>query len=447
MKTLVFWPTLLIMLAVTIGAMIFSWTAQPSSAAPEGHDLQMKAITADRDGSALNNDRRDNLLINNPLVKVAVPNTCNSVVFAQIPVSPGANASQNPLLFIGRRLTNGCKGDVGLALFSFDAKTNTMTFIKYVLLGSYKAAVSATKTVTVNGGGVDPSVVYYNGEYWVAWECRGVSPARGTATCIGPLDLRTGTIDRDRITGIIKAGSFDDQIPDSKYSYYPTNNQYSYSASCPNLFVFHNDVYVYWSAIKGTNQPGSVWKSISIRGMRLVQTKQGGSTGFWGADSNASSIASYDPKHNVAVAVPDNEPYSNQSADIKGVYVKDDDIYLIAALGGTGPQHDCNCVNPAGNSYGCWRMQIFKSSSPLEEDTFNHHPLYSPRTPFNPSAYQRFFVAPDGSLNIVGMFFAPLPNKFSYPYLLPVGTVGCLIRYPIDLASLKFRNTHSHIGP
>jgi hypothetical protein len=119
---------------------------------------------------------------------VKVPGTCNSVVFSQIPTRPD--------YFLGRRGTNGgtC-ADVNpksLALFEMDWGTATLRFTKYVLNPFFQ--ISTENRLASIENVYDPSVVSYNNELWVAFEC-AVKGFLGASTCVGPLNLmrRTST--------------------------------------------------------------------------------------------------------------------------------------------------------------------------------------------------------------------------------------------------------------
>lgn len=352
-----------------------------------------------------------------------MPDTCNSVVFAQIPGHPD--------YFLGRIRGNpgSCLSTErqlwGIALFRMDWNTNTLIFRKEVFRPStvVSAGVSAGATAVRVHHSFDPSVVSYKGELWVAFEC-----ATGhTSTCVGPLDWNTASIDPSRTTVVVQGNDADPR------------SGLLYSASVPNIFVFHNRLYVYWSAVR-IRRAGRIWRQITIRGMQLAQ-EPSGRRRIWGAGSPGVPVASHDPARNVEVlGLNPADPYANQSADVKGVYADRNYVYLITSLGGTGPDGRATCLNPRGTSFGCYRMQIFRSPSPLGRDVFNPHPLVSPMLPLNPAAYQRPFTAPGGTLRILGMFYNA---KAQYPQarnLMHFETsAGRLISYPFPLSRLRFR--------
>jgi hypothetical protein len=346
---------------------------------------------------------------------VSVPNTCNSVVFAQVP--------RHPDFFLGRAAgehAGTCtevlgKEESGIALFKMDWARSTMNFKKLVL-------GPATKIVEAQVyHSSEPSVVEFNGELWVAFEC-----ATGyTSTCVGPFNFDKGIIDPDRTTVPVAGRDFDQ------------NSRFGSSAAVPNMFVFHDRLYVYWSAIKAT-KADRVWHSIAVRGAELEQepVRQ---RRIWVKGWPGRPVASTDPAHTVEVLAPDpTDPSANQSVDVKGVYADGTHIYLFTSIGGKGPGEKEACLNPGGATYGCWRIQIFRSVVPLGKLVFNPHPLVSPRLPLNAAAYQRPFIAPDGSLRLIGEFFPPGRGMASSDYVLHLER-PTLINYRLPLPEFEFR--------
>ena len=185
------------------------------------------------------------------------------------------------------------------------------------------------------------------------------------------------------------------------------------------------------------------WVRIAIRGMELAQ-EPSGARRLWGVGSRGIAVASRDPSRNFEVLGTDSsDPFSNQTADLKGVFAQGNYVYLIASVGGNGVEGTRSCTNPRGTSYGCFRMQMFRSSVPLGVDTF-HSRLLTPAPPMNPADYQRVVRAPDGSTKIIGEFFNP-PKDFTYPFntLHFEHQPQDLIIYTLDLSVLQFSETNS----
>jgi hypothetical protein len=352
-------------------------------------------------------------------IEFSVPNTCNSTVFAQIPGHRD--------YFLGRIRGNGgpCPSSQrelpGVALFQMDWSSHTLNFRRVVVQPS--TMISAGRKPTRIHHAYDPSVAAYRGELWVAFECA----TGASSTCVGPLDWNTGTIDPRRITEAVRGVDADPR------------SGFAYTASTPNIFVFGGRLYVYWSAIK-IRKADHNWEQITIRGMELRE-EPAGLRRMWGAGSGEAPVAAYDPARNIEVAGLDPaDPYSNQSIDIKGVYIDENNIYLMTSLGGKGPGEAATCVNGRGTSHGCWRLQIFRSSNPLQPDGFNRHPLIAPKLPLNPASYQRSFVAPDGTLYVVGGFKNPADNRRVANMLyVPSKTGSFVIAYPLPVARLQFK--------
>ena len=357
--------------------------------------------------------------------QVTVPGTCNANVFSQVP--------RYKDYFVGpRKPTSECTpGTIGgnIALYKMDWSTNTLNVDSVI----YKtpAAVSTGVATGSVGSAHDPTVVSYNGELWVAFECGHGTGFRGTSSCVGPFDLDKKVIDPDRTTVIVEGRDADNA------------SIYGYSTSVPNLFVFNNRLYVYWAAIQSLKTTQD-WQQITIRGMELTQ-EPSGLRRLWGVGSPGKMVASYDPSRNVEVlGLNPGNPYENQSVDLKGLYIKGAYIYLIASVGGKGPDGTQNClkaIDPVlSTSYGCWRMQIFRSAVPLGTHIFNER-VVSPLLPMNPASYQHSFIAPDGTLKIIGNFFNTT-GSYTYPFNtlhFPTPPPNLLVTYPFNLSSFKFQ--------
>jgi hypothetical protein len=343
-------------------------------------------------------------------ISVKVPGTCNSNAFAQI--------AAHPDYFLGRRGSNGgtCADfdPESLALFKMDWRTYTLNFERYVLKPPLE--VSAGNEPVMVRSIYDPSVALYNGELWVAFEC-AAPRFIGASACIGPFELDSGGIDPSRMTLVISAGSAD-----------PTS-AYSYTAAVPNLITFNNRLYVYWSAIE-LHKATRHWERIAIRGVELVE-ETSGLRRVWASGSRGSAVASHDPSRNVEVLGPNPaDAYSDQAADLKGAYAADGHVYLIASVGGRGPQRTEACTTAKGTSYGCFRMQVFRASVPLGGNVFTSR-----------------LVAPDGTLKIIGEFFNS-PAGFTYPpNTLHLESPQALIIYPFDVTSFQFSGVREQMAP
>ena len=124
---------------------------------------------------------------------------------------------------------------------------------------------------------------------------------------------------------------------------------------------------------------------------------------------------------------------ADQTVDVKGVYADDHAIYLPASVGGHGPHGNQACVHGFGDSYGCFRLAFFRSTTPLGLDAFNRQVLDSPMLPYNPVDYFRFYHDRDGQLRALTYYINP-QHDYSYPYTVEKG----LWSQPIDLTEMHF---------
>lgn len=159
---------------------------------------------------------------------VNVPGLCNSVSFHQIP--------GNGNYFIGRRLinttTDGCSGsNWTLSLFQMDWSSHTLNRIRDVI----SLPVALTDQNATITSAYDPTVMSFNGELWMSFECVDTGASSGgVSSCLAPISSTTFDVDTARMTVAVSAiqqTAFND----------------GYSASVPKLFQFGGTPYMYWS--------------------------------------------------------------------------------------------------------------------------------------------------------------------------------------------------------
>jgi hypothetical protein len=347
---------------------------------------------------------------------------CNSDIFSQVP--------NHVDFFIGRAKettdSNPCSGRFwNLALFRMDWSTNTLKMVG-VIFRPGESATNASDGVALSTA-YDPTIAFYNGEYWVAFECVSFIDGRawsyGTSSCLAPLtigsDITKAHIEQNRISVVVSSTSSDQSSP------------YIYSASVPKLAPFKGKLYLYWGAIqieKGTRR----WIGSAARGMELTQEATG-LRRMWGAGSTGRTVASYDTSRNVEVFAPsDADPRMNSLAALMGVYTRGNFLYGAAAVGGSG------CVKPSDPVVGCFRFQIVRAKTPLGEHVFNQEILSSPPTVFNPQEYTRIYSDPNGNQFAMGSYYDSPNGKQNAPDepFLPAGEW----RYPIDFQKLTFKS-------
>ena len=162
---------------------------------------------------------------------------CNaSASFAAIPGQPN--------MFVGRVLAIGSQTYCGagnfttqpaLGIFQMNWTANQMVFQNYLFV----------TPITVNGiyvrSSYDPSIMTYNGENWIAWECtphyRGLEYV---SSCMAPLLPDLSGIDQTRFSVPVRGNTG------------PTPNNPSRmislsSASIPQLLNFGGTPYIYWA--------------------------------------------------------------------------------------------------------------------------------------------------------------------------------------------------------
>lgn len=338
--------------------------------------------------------------------------SCNSVAFSQ---APG-----NTDYFIGRALNNttadACSGSTwSLGLFQMDWSSNKLHLVRKILTASSLSPANSNAVITST---YDPSVVSFNGENWVAFECAGsnLGPA---ASCMAPMDS-SFNIDTSRLNVVVSGtpiGSAND----------------IYSASVPKLLVFQGQLYLYWTALHFQNLAGGLTVvGATTRGARLVQ-ETSGLRRFWVSGVTGASSTAYDPAHNQEVyGANPNDSTQNFLSDTFDVKTDGTTIYVIAGVGGTG------CASPLSQIYGCYRLRVSSTTSPLGDHVFNNNYLSSVELPFNPQEYTRLFHSPDGSNFLMGEFIDPILNGSPAPS--QVFSSG-FKRFGVDISSFLFQAT------
>lgn len=370
---------------------------------------------------------------------------CNSVSFYQVPNFPD--------YFVGRILINTnpkdlCSGDSwSLAMFKMDWNKNQLQMVNYIFQpNKVTQAPFITNNTRINATlttSYDPTVAFYNNEYWIAFECGGHGHPNwdlGPSSCVGHLDISKGIdkafVDPGNISVVVKGQDSD------------PNSGYRYSASIPKLFVFQNKVYLYWGAIKH-NKFG--WQHTSIRGMEIGEDPN--TKLIWGRDRKGKmagtplvgrTLASHDPSQNDEVVATGSDNQTDAVAGLEGVFPWNNKIYLLAALGGIN--NDATCLRPLTDNVGCFHLQVFRSSNPLGDRTFNHEVLSSPGLLKEPQSYNHLVIDPKGDYSLMGWYFYP-PARFPASPVLPSSgnsdpagrRVNGEWRYPLDMNWLQFK--------
>jgi len=366
---------------------------------------------------------------------------CNSDAWYQIPGYPNLFAGR--YIESDRCITDGSvpNGLMTLGLAKMSPGTQGFAWVKKPLLSYTQSATvpsgdGNTYTVpaqTIQDGYIiytayDPSVISYDGELWVAFECAYVG-AHAADSCMGPLITNGDTtgahwyVDPTRTTVVVSDGS------GNPY------DVYAHAASVPKLVVFQGSVYLYYSAGRFFGDEGGI--DINVRGAKLWQVA--GSAGkVFRVNGLYQPAFAYDNSTSIEVmgANPE-DPLSNRVADAFGAYTDGTYIYLTGAVGGgTG------CAGLGGTAPGCYRLSIARSATPLTYHAFNAFRVPDKDLPVNPQEYTRQLIVSPGDSYFMGNYFESLPGYNTQNAIPPSTTsVHGMWMYPANFAAMDFEQT------
>lgn len=351
---------------------------------------------------------------------VNVPNLCNSVSFHQIP--------GNGNYFIGRRLINttsdGCSGsNWTLSLFQMDWASHTLNRIRDVI----SLPVALTDQNANITSAYDPTVISFNGELWMSFECVDTGASLGgVSACLAPISSTTFDVDTSRMTVAVSAiqqTAFND----------------GYSASVPKVFQFGGASYLYWSVSHFVQSAdGPLLSDTTTRGAMLAQ-ESSGLRRLWVSGSLGARINTLNSQFTTEVFGPTSgQSLLDGTADSFDVKVVNGKILLTTGVGGKG------CGTPISPAYGCYRMQIRSSTTPLGNGIFNGSIATSPSLPFNPHEYSKIITDPNGSSFVLGQYLQVQGGGTPAPAnTIPNG----MSMFPIDLNALQFSATDPTPAP
>jgi hypothetical protein len=330
---------------------------------------------------------------------------CNaSSAFAQIPGQTD--------FFVGRGM---CIGSLDychqvhpekrafLALFRMDWKSNKMIFQRKLLAPPDKPApgIKTPSGVSIDGC-IDPSMVDFHGEKWIAFE----GTTMGTnCSCVVPLTPDFTELDLSRLTVAVKGvngpiGKGGVKAGNNTMHAGPNQIVCLHSCSTPWLLNFQGHLYIYWTDDSFLNDQPDY--PIVSRGMELVEDDQGR---LWGKGSGGRPVNSNDPNLTCTLRYPDkSDPASNHVAHLRSAYVFGDKILTFFTLGGDiGNQV---CCSPHQTNPGCWRPVIAIANRPLGDNAFGQATADVPSLPCNKIEYPRFILDPSGRKLLLGQFAA-----------------------------------------
>ncbi len=329
---------------------------------------------------------------------------CNSVSYAQVPDKDG--------FFLGRQffkadgspitLEDGCGNNPaaseavkanrwGLVLDRLNWKEKSFSFVKPLLVTPAKITGGPMQGAIIKAA-YDPDIVFYHGQYWVAFECvltDAIFGVAGTSSCLANFDIEKQEIRLESVY-IAVSGKVTE------------GGKVFHSASVPSLLVVNDRLYLYWSEV--TVAQGKFVR-IGVRGAELESDNNGY---LWvkGAGGLAYSTGS----GTVEVWGPDPKSVlSNTAVDLKSIWVNSkNEVVAMVSLGGGG------CATPAGDQPGCWRMAMAMADQPLGDHIFNKSPLLDEALlPTNSQGYTRPVKNPSGGYSFIGVFYKPKNNEIS----------------------------------
>jgi hypothetical protein len=322
---------------------------------------------------------------------------CPSVPFFQVPGQPD--------LFLGRTVVDpaSCVGGPlawTLALYKMDWATSALHFVK---------ALIDVPTLTPSGfqlkAALDPTAAEYRGEVWVAFEC--VAGLGDTSSCVAPLDPRTDELDLSRLSAPVRGV----KSPSSAERF---------SASEPKLVGDNGHLYIYWTVVDhvpSAGVPGSGFRGVTARGAELVESSRGV---LQAAGAPDGYLDSTDPNGSVEVLHRRaNDSTADALADISDVKVVNGRTLAAVAMGGSGSSGDEQCTFALSRSRGCHHLEIHEAATPLGDGAFDREVSGDVDLPYNPAAYARFIVEPDGKVAVIGRFYPAADRDQTHQYATP----------------------------
>ncbi|MGE0528951.1 MAG: DUF4214 domain-containing protein, partial [Bdellovibrionales bacterium] len=243
----------------------------------------------------------------------------------------------------------------------------------------------------------DPSAAFFNGEYWIAFEC-ALAEVRVVSACVGPWTPKRG-IDKQRTYAVVNGGAV-------------TRDIIYRSASVPKLLVHRNRFYLYWTAVKmqrAEDDPEKrIWFDHTTRGMRIFVGEDGHGRKRVFPWNRMSAVDAGDPNVSVEVLGTEMSPTSNVVADAFDVKSDGKYVYMTAGIGGG----DClvqggSGINLRAQTPGCYRLAVFASRHPLIFKGFNYNKIENPVTYGNRQSYVRLIKNRNGRSYFLGQFASP----------------------------------------
>jgi hypothetical protein len=322
---------------------------------------------------------------------------CKAVSNFQIPGQVNLFIGRSYFTPSGQPITDKCSSAdaqealaasrVGLVLNQFNWSTNTFSIVKPLLATQQGALTGGPLKGYTLRSAYDPSLVLFNGKYWVSFECIVLKSSFGTSSCLASFNNATQTIDPNSIHVVVRSTT--------------TSTTTHTGAAVPALLVFNGNLYMYWSA---TTRINGTLTRITVRGAQLTADSSGY---FWVKGSAGKVVKSLDASSVEVWGPTAGDPMSNTAVDLKSIWATSTGIIAATSLGGSG------CAQP-GPQAGCFRLALAEVKTPLGLDIFNKVPLLdAPQLPTNGQGYTRAVLTPTGNYALMGDYMFPTVNGFS----------------------------------
>lgn len=357
---------------------------------------------------------------------------CNSTDNVQI---PGTTS-----VFVGRQLfkqdlslttvDEGCGKDQalleavrsnrwGVVLSQLDWQNKRFTIIKPLVIPT-AVITGGPMTGAIVKTASDPDMIKYHGQYLMAFECT-ISNGRnygvvGTSACIVPYDPATQEVRLDRAYVVVSGKS--------------TNGGQGaqfHSASVPQLLVFRDKLFLYWSEV--TVERGTFTR-VGVRGAELEVDE----AGFYWVKGMGRVAYTIDPPTIEVWGPVANDPMSDTAVDIKSLWVHGTDVIALVGLGGGG------CA-ASGPQRGCFRMAMAKTSEPIGDHIFNKSRLLDKEQfPTTHQGYTRPIRNPAGTYSLIGNFYRPFNNGYSETRPVPADWSKLSVDYVVVIFPFPDKN-------
>ncbi|MGO9933473.1 MAG: hypothetical protein ACLPV8_16915 [Steroidobacteraceae bacterium] len=366
--------------------------------------------------------------------------SCNAADLGQIPGSADFFIGRQKILANGqlpgvsgpKDCQSGAPSTWGLTLDQLDWQTHAITTRKVLLDVSLDSSRHSKAVVTggpmrglIIKSAYDADIVVFRGTYLVSYECIidngqkfGVD---GTSSCVSAYDPAKQTIDLNRtqvvVSGVHANGKF-------------------YAAAVPQLLVFKDRLFVYWSALAVDG--GGKFLNIAVRGTELEAV----SGSLVNKKTRAPFVHSTDNAATSEVWAPQpGDSMSDTETDALPLWVHGNYIIAMSSRGGQG------CAAPSDTTKGCFRLSMVRSTEPLGDLVFNHaEKLLEDQLPTNPQEYTHLIRDPSGGYWFIGHYIKPPTNGYSE--LRPVPSADFWKDKPVGYGQLvMFPVTDKSIWP